>query len=35
MYERLCELVFASAGIKKKVPVAGESIATPAESDEA
>jgi recombination protein RecA len=23
MYDRLCELVFANAGIKKKVPVAG------------
>ena len=35
MYERLCELVFANAGIKKKVPVAGESITSPVETDEA
>jgi len=34
MYERLCELVFANAGIKKKVPVAGESITSPVEGEE-
>jgi recombination protein RecA len=34
MYERLCELVFANAGIKKKVPVASESITSPAEAEE-
>jgi recombination protein RecA len=34
MYERLCELVFANAGIKKKVPVAGEGASGVIEVDE-
>ena len=35
MYERLCELVFANAGIKKKVPVADLGGAASAEVEEA
>jgi len=35
IYERLCELVFANAGIKKKVPVADPGSAVPGEGDEA
>jgi recombination protein RecA len=33
MYDRLSELVFANAGIKKKVPV-GDAVAADAEDDE-
>ena len=34
MYERLSELVFANAGIKKKVPVAADGAAGPTEAEE-
>jgi len=34
MYDRLSELVFANAGIKKKVPVAEAGVAADAEADE-